>query len=484
MVDIVQLSKSDELFDGRYRLLRPLSMDGATADVWLAVDMNTIDKGWEDSGQDKKDETGMMVAIKIYRPKNALDIEGEQRFRDEFKIVYECRHANLLQPTEFSIYKDCPYLVLPYCKYGSSEQLIGKKLSDAEIWKFIMDVSSGLQRLHSYSPQIVHQDIKPANIMIDNTKNFAITDFGISSKSGGVSGYYYDEENSGTLAYMAPERFNSDAEPMPQSDIWAFGATLCEILTGRVPYGEGGGKSQMEGEAMISLTGVSTPFQRLIHACLEKEAGNRPTAQQLIEAARTRQFPPKKRWPIFAAVALILMIFLGVLWWWNRPPSTETLYEEALTMMQSNNAEVFMQGYQQMEQLSRVDYVPALYEMALTRGWDASTESLRRKKILGIQVSDDEKDDYLPVSDVDNQNAMFWLNRILDIKDSAYPKINAYAAYRLAGYYFNSTPALKKRPEEAKSMLVISKKWAEKAGDKKLLKAIEDAFEQINSEIE
>jgi serine/threonine protein kinase len=84
------------------------------------------------------------VAIKIYRPKNALDIEGEQRFRDEFKIVYECRHANVLQPTSFSIYNDLPYLVLPYCKFGSSEQLSGKKQKAAEIWKFILDVASGL----------------------------------------------------------------------------------------------------------------------------------------------------------------------------------------------------------------------------------------------------------------------------------------------------------------------------------------------------
>ena len=99
MIDLGQLANRSELFDGRYKLLRPLSTDGGTADVWLAIDVNTIDSPLgedEYEKMEKGDDTGMLVAIKIYRPKNALDIEGEQRFRDEFKIVYECPAADEL----------------------------------------------------------------------------------------------------------------------------------------------------------------------------------------------------------------------------------------------------------------------------------------------------------------------------------------------------------------------------------------------------
>ena len=113
MMDIEQLAINGELFDGRYKLLKTLSTDGGTADVWLAVDVNTIDNP-ELLGETRDDayleKSGMLVAIKIYRPKNALDIEGEQRFRDEYKIVHNCRHTNLLQPTNFSICGDTPYL--------------------------------------------------------------------------------------------------------------------------------------------------------------------------------------------------------------------------------------------------------------------------------------------------------------------------------------------------------------------------------------
>ena len=213
-INFEDFANSGELFDGHYKLLKPLSTEGGTADVWLAIDVNTIDTSFEDGEEERgAEETGMTVAIKIYRPKNALDVEGEQRFRDEFKIVYECRHSNLLQPTSFSIFEGIPYLVLPFCKNGSAENLASKNLTDDEIWKFIQDVASGLERLHSNTPQIIHQDIKPGNILIDNNHDYAITDFGISSKRDGAHSYYYDDENTGTLAYMAPERFMDGAEP-------------------------------------------------------------------------------------------------------------------------------------------------------------------------------------------------------------------------------------------------------------------------------
>ena len=71
----------------------------------------------------------------------------------------------------------------------------------------------------------MHHDIKPANVLIDDSKNFAITDFGISSHRG-LNREGYDDSQSGTMAYMAPERFKDDYESIPESDIWSFGATL------------------------------------------------------------------------------------------------------------------------------------------------------------------------------------------------------------------------------------------------------------------
>ncbi len=303
MLDFEALLRSDQLFDGHYKLIRTLSTDGATADVWLALDMNTIDQ----NAQENDESSGMLVAIKIYRPKNALDQEGEQRFRDEYKIAHECRHVNLLPPEGFSIFQGMPYLILPYCEAGSAEQLIGKNQTNDEIWKFIADVAAGIDRLHNNKPQIIHQDIKPANILIDNNGNYTITDFGISSRSSGPANSYYDEYNSGTLAYMAPERFGDDLKPMAESDIWAFGATLCEILTGQMPFGEDGGlKQKNDKQATDVLNDVPTPFKSLIRDCLNLNPDKRPTARKIMDIARAKRYPTNgKRTLLLVFISLI-----------------------------------------------------------------------------------------------------------------------------------------------------------------------------------
>jgi len=409
MLNIEQFINSDELFDGHYALIRPLSVDGATADVWLALDTNTVTEDVKVPDiarlQDSEiEKLGLVVAIKIYRPQNALDIEGEQRFRDEYMIVFNCNHTNLIHPTHFSIFKETPYLVLPYCRQGSSELLIGNLTGNDNIWKYIKDVSAGLAYLHALTPPIIHQDIKPANILLDDTGHYAITDFGISSQKGGVHEFYNDEDNSGTLAYMAPERFAEEAEPMAQSDIWAFGATLCEILTGKVPFGEEGGKNQMETNAALpNITGISSDIQRLIHACLSKEPGDRPSAEKIFMAAEAKQFPVKSKKAFYGLLITLFAILLGTAFYFLIPtPDLDTshlsdkeFYDIALKKMDTENVDSLKAGLAIMDSLSNTGYIPAIYQMAFTYGWYSDSISVKRKEMLGIAM---EKD-YMPTSD-------------------------------------------------------------------------------------
>lgn len=332
MIDSDSLIRTDELFDGRYRLLRLLSADGATADVWLAADLNTVDTNAIDT---QDESSAMLVAIKIYRPKNALDIEGEQRFRDEYKIAHECRHPNLLPPEGFSIYKGMPYLIVPYCEAGSAEQLIARAHTVESVWKFISDVAAGLDRLHTNQPIIIHQDIKPANILIDNNSNFTITDFGISSDSNRKM--FHDEDgNSGTLAYMAPERFDDNAIPIPQSDIWAFGATLCEILTGQVPFGEEGGLAQKSNNKIKpSLSHLPPEIRNLIKACLQLNPAKRPSAQKIMEIAQ-KKGTSRNHTGLVITILLSLLLISGIAYYFifhtpgSKNPVTEKYsYEQA-----------------------------------------------------------------------------------------------------------------------------------------------------------
>ena len=105
-------------------------------------------------------------------------------------------------------------------------------------------------------------------MLVDDNGNYAITDFGISAKrlrqtrrdvnktlQQSTDGYDEYEEKSGTFAYMAPERFVEGDMPSAESDIWAFGATLYELITGTVPFGEDGGSTQTENKPQLSFNG-------------------------------------------------------------------------------------------------------------------------------------------------------------------------------------------------------------------------------------
>lgn len=484
MINIEDYIDTGKLFDGRYKILRALSTDGGTADVWLATDTTTIDTHIELEDDEvttcQEEGSGMLVAIKVYRPKNALDIEGEQRFRDEFKIVYECRHENLLQPTGFAICEEAPYLVLPYCQHGSSERFIGQRLTTAEIWKFILDVASGLNRLHTNEPPIIHQDIKPANVLIDNSNNFSITDFGISAKRGGSHGYYYDDENSGTLAYMAPERFEDGAAPIAESDIWAFGATLCEILTGQVPFGAEGGRNQVaQRMPMPKVNGVPADIVRLIHACLATDPRKRPTAAEIRRAALARQYPVKSRkWAYIFGAAMVTLALAAGAYIALRPASQapvpayevaakaevsiEERFEAARTMLNSNDSVAVRRGLAVMDSLGKQSYVPALYEVAYTYGWFRDPKSINRKKMLKIDFYTDGDKVFMPRNKDDLKKSIDLFNQIINLNDSLQPVFNATAAYYLALAHNYGYANLEKDDSLSQNYLKKAEEWLDR----------------------
>lgn len=495
MKEINSIASRGSLFDGRYKLLRPLSSDGGTADVWLALDTNTIDEVYDEE-EDKvlsEEETGIKVAIKIYRPKNALDL-GEQRFREEFKIVFNCHHTNLVQPINFSIFEGIPYLVLPYCQKGSSESLQGKINRADELWRYIADVSAGLAYLHSFHPTIVHHDIKPANVLIDDSNNYAITDFGISSHRG-LNREGYEESQSGTMAYMAPERFKEDYESIPESDIWSFGATLYELITGKVPFGERGGQEQSETGALCPPIAANIPsgIKKLIYDCLSIDISKRPTAAMIKQAAHNKCYPIKnKRWFFIAGGIVMLAIVLAVgLLIPNKEVQNEQVvsisdeerFERAMTLINSGSRENLTSGLSMLDTLGSRGYVPALYEQAYTYGWYKDSASVARKEVLGIDYYPKGSEEaFIPKSKQVNIKAIGLFTEIEELGDPNFPDINANALYRLACYYVNQNDVFQKDIERAKVLLNQAEDWAVQSDNQELLKKIKNGFDALNNQ--
>ena len=275
---------ADTVFHNRYKLKKFLGR-GQFSEVWLAEDV----------------ATKIPFALKIYAPATGLDDYGVQMLAGEFSIVANANHENLLRPTYFDVCDRKPYLVLPFCEQGSSQKLIGKANEDIA-WQYLHDVAAGLAYLHAYTPDpIIHQDIKPDNVMIGPHGQFMITDFGVSTRSKsalrrsvGAKGDILKDSNPGTIAYMGPERFGSDKTPIKASDIWSLGATVYELITGDVPFGENGGVVQASGMAIPTIKAdISPDLRYAIRSCLHFHPWDRPTAETLVRWASNRKVDGK-----------------------------------------------------------------------------------------------------------------------------------------------------------------------------------------------
>ncbi|MBQ7697758.1 MAG: protein kinase [Paludibacteraceae bacterium] len=255
------------LFANRYQLEHLLGR-GGFSEVWLATD--TL--------------TNLRVAVKVYAPGQGMDQDGLKDFSKELTNVYNLNHTNLLKPQHVDAWENMPYLIMPFCEQGSCLKKVGKMKED-ELWQLIHDVASGLAYLHDQD--IIHQDIKPDNILIDSKGNYVITDFGISVQTRSTLRKSMNVANaSGTTAYMAPERFSAEPTPVKASDIWSLGATVYELLTGRTPFGEIGGGLQKGGADLPTIHAELSPtLRQVITLMLAPEPWDRPSAKVLMNWA-------------------------------------------------------------------------------------------------------------------------------------------------------------------------------------------------------
>lgn len=301
MINLVQLKTTDTLLDNHYRLIDKIG-GGGFSEVWLAEDLRSQVK----------------VALKVYSSVQDMDAEGVKMFRKEFSLVCNLNHTNILKPFTFDIFQGCPYIVLPYCEKGSAAQYVGK-LTENELWDFVGQVAAGLAYIHKHN--IIHQDIKPGNVLVNADGQLMITDFGISTglrKTMRRSVNKTDDSaRDGTIAYMSYECLKENPINVIARDIWAFGATLYEFATGEVPFGEYGGITQRaEGGKIPNVNAdISNELKDLIKRCLAMEPWDRPNAEELVEMVEQHKnggIPSRRNWKKVGVLVVAVSILSSV----------------------------------------------------------------------------------------------------------------------------------------------------------------------------
>ncbi|XP_032364358.1 receptor-interacting serine/threonine-protein kinase 3 isoform X2 [Etheostoma spectabile] len=156
------------------------------------------------------------------------------------------------------------------------------------VFRLAHQVALGINFLHTLPRPVLHQDLKPQNVLLDDSLNAKLTDFGLARISCSVTQVSKDSGPvGGTLPYMPPESFNTSYEPTRAFDIYSYGILLWSIATGKQPYGRSRPEiiivriPKGERPQLAHITGDAaglTELKRLMERCWVQEPERRPTA--------------------------------------------------------------------------------------------------------------------------------------------------------------------------------------------------------------
>jgi predicted Ser/Thr protein kinase len=174
------------------------------------------------------------VALKILPRHFASDPEFAGRFEQEAKLIAKLQHVHILPVYDFGEEDGYTYIVMPYVETGTLDDLLlGEALPLEQIRKIIKQVGEALSYAHSRG--LVHRDVKPSNILIDEQGNCLLTDFGIAKMVEGTSVFTRTGAIIGTPEYMSPEQILGEKLD-GRSDVYSLGIVLYEMATGRPPF--------------------------------------------------------------------------------------------------------------------------------------------------------------------------------------------------------------------------------------------------------
>ncbi len=202
---------------GPYRVVAPLG-EGGMAAVYKAYQ----------AGMDR------YVALKILPRYFASDPQFVGRFEQEAKVLARLLHPHILPVHDYGEADGYTYIVMPFVDSGTLADLLrGGPLSLAQIRSIIAQVGDALDYAHSQG--VIHRDVKPSNILVDQRGNCLLTDFGIAKMVEATVHFTRTGGLVGTPAYMSPEQITGE-ELDGRSDIYSLGIVLYEMATGRPPY--------------------------------------------------------------------------------------------------------------------------------------------------------------------------------------------------------------------------------------------------------
>ncbi len=303
---MIERLDSDTIVDGRYRVERRLG-SGGMADVYLAVDQ----------------QLGRRVALKLLYRRFAEDPEFVERFRREASAAAGLQHQHVVSVYDRGSWEGTYYIAMEYLEGRSLKALIAQHAPlDPDL---AIDYAEQILKAARFAHRrgVIHRDLKPHNVIVDDEGVLTVTDFGIAR--AGASDMTQTGSIMGTAQYLSPEQAQGHAVSQ-QSDLYSIGIVLYEMLAGRVPFDGDSAVAialKQVGEAPVPPSAynaaVSPQLEQVVLRALEKDPAARfPDAESFmaaLEAARaglpvagagpptdaTMMVPAGAGWPVDAA---------------------------------------------------------------------------------------------------------------------------------------------------------------------------------------
>ncbi|MEX2425324.1 MAG: protein kinase [Thermomicrobiaceae bacterium] len=338
------MNSSQQLLANRYQLLRQLAA-GSYAETWLALDL-VLDRH---------------VAIKLLHSsgKEVEQSEHEQFLR-EARIAAAVSHQNVVAVFDGGAKGSRPFLIMEWVDgHSLKQEILGQRIGLVRALDVTSELLAGLASIHEQG--IIHRDVKPQNIMVNESGTVKLTDFGIARLVGELD-TRSDGTTAGSAAYMAPEQARG-LTVGPAADVYAAGIVLYEMLTGRLPFVH-------EDPQQVMLQHIAEPVvpprmlnpaipgevEAIILKALQKDAAHRYQSademrDEIVEAqyqvlawrptqpayqfdAPSRMAIPRMAW-IAASIAMMFVLVAGATTLAVRgseTPGTQTLSEVAETI--------------------------------------------------------------------------------------------------------------------------------------------------------
>jgi predicted Ser/Thr protein kinase len=233
-----------------------------------------------------RDDHDQLAAVKLVHANLAGDDEFRRRFRSEVSRARQVPPFCTAEVLDADLDHEPPYLVVEYIDGPSLAEVVEERgpLTPANLHSVAIGVATALTAIHGAG--VIHRDLKPRNVLLAPGSPKVI-DFGIARALEPTSQHTRTDQMVGTVAYMAPERFDSEpGTPLtPAADIFAWGVVVAYAGTGRTPFN---GDSPPATAARIltqppHLDGLTGTLRDLVGLALAKVPADRPTARELLD---------------------------------------------------------------------------------------------------------------------------------------------------------------------------------------------------------